>query len=96
MFQSTKSSSKFKKEYQEIKDYFGIDWNNVTWSDLRKPLYSALAASLFTSTTIDAGGIPKTTNSQAQFWAAKFRHGGTAANFTQLSNELEGKQSYMN
>jgi hypothetical protein len=29
------------------RDRFGIQWNNVQWSDLRKPLYSGLTAALF-------------------------------------------------
>jgi len=45
--QDTKSHPKLKNHYKKIKDQLGIDWTKVTWKDLRKPLYSALAARLF-------------------------------------------------
>jgi hypothetical protein len=35
-----------KKKYEIIKKELGIDWTKVKWEDLRKPLYSALAARL--------------------------------------------------
>jgi len=45
--QDTKSHPSLKTHYKKIKNELGIDWTKVTWKDLRKPLYSALAARLF-------------------------------------------------
>ena len=44
--QNTASHMKLAAKHQEIKEYFEIDWPSVTWMDLRKPLYSGLAARL--------------------------------------------------
>lgn len=45
--QDIKSHPKLKEHYKKIKQKTGIDWTKVTWEDLRKPLYSALAARLY-------------------------------------------------
>ena len=36
-----------RRYHARIKRHFGIDWARTTWYDLRKPLYSGLAARLF-------------------------------------------------
>jgi hypothetical protein len=45
--QDTKSHPNLKASYKLIKQETNIEWNKVTWKDLRKPLYGALAARLF-------------------------------------------------
>ena len=54
--------SKFRK----IKSNFGIDWPSVQWEDLRKPLFSALAARLKLSNV--PASIPSDLEGQASYW----------------------------
>ena len=44
--QNVASHPKLKKHFEKIKTDFGIDWSTVKYEDLRKPLYSAIAARL--------------------------------------------------
>ncbi|XP_071095524.1 uncharacterized protein [Haliotis cracherodii] len=57
-----------------IKSAFGIDWTRVSWSDLRKPLYSGLGAVLFIL-SLNRPSLPADTVSQAQFWSTDYRRG---------------------
>ena len=43
-----------------------IDWYQTTWEDLRKPLYSALAAMLYTFDQVFSLYCPR--NFSSQFW----------------------------
>ena len=54
--------------FNEIQRVFEINWQTVTWADLRKPLYSALAARLFLSNIAES--IPGSANvaDQARYW----------------------------
>ncbi|KAK7487973.1 hypothetical protein BaRGS_00020718 [Batillaria attramentaria] len=85
---STCSSSYIRATCDLIKQELGIDWTHVQWSDLRKPLYSGLAAALYTllKTQGNENNIPAEVSQQASFWSQNFHHGGTSssANFTQL------------
>ena len=70
-FNSTKDVSSHPalvKKHQKIKEEFNIDWSNVQWMDLRKPLYSGIAARLFLSNIVQA--IPPASDimGQAQYW----------------------------
>ena len=55
-----------RKYHAQIKKHFGIDWARTTWYDLRKPLYSGLAARLFL-VKIPAA-IPSDLPGQAAYW----------------------------
>ena len=54
LFDETKNTASHESSlaslYQDIQAKFSIDWAEVQWYDLRKPLYSALAARLYLST----------------------------------------------
>ena len=58
-----------------IQQQFGINWQTVTWNDLRRPLYSGLAAILY-SCVIENGAnntpIPQTMAAQANYWKQFF------------------------
>ncbi|XP_072041413.1 uncharacterized protein [Amphiura filiformis] len=45
-FESTQTQS-LSQIFPQIQQVFGITWQTVQWSDLRKPLYSAIAARMF-------------------------------------------------
>ena len=47
--QNTTKHPELTSQYQKIMEAFKINWLNITWEDLRVPLYSGLAARLFFS-----------------------------------------------
>ena len=53
-------------KFRNIKSNFDIDWPSVQWEDLRKPLFSALAARLKLSNV--AASIPRDVEGQASYW----------------------------
>lgn len=56
---------------EKIKACFGIDWSKTSWDDLRKPLYSGLAAMIVLETKTESIGFPKTAASQSQFFQSE-------------------------
>merc|ERR1719158_1123159 len=66
-FQVTQTSALVQKFMQPIRDALGVDWATVQWRDLRKPLYSGIAAmlSLIRSRGTD---IPRTKELQGLFY----------------------------
>ena len=66
-----KSHPDLVAKHEEIKRRFGIDWSEVQWSDLRKPVYSALAARLVLYNITDA--IPVELDGQAKYWNERYR-----------------------
>jgi hypothetical protein len=72
--QNTTSHPNLKKKYAIIKKELGIDWTKVKWEDLRKPLYSALAARLLL--TLALKPIPKDRKEQAVYWKDNFNKSG--------------------
>lgn len=68
--QDVKSHPKLKNKFKKIKERFGINWENVKWKDLRKPLYSAIAARLLLSNK--EGEIPDTLEGRAKYWKYKY------------------------
>lgn len=81
-------------KFQQIQLHFGINWLNVQWRELRKPLYSALAARLVTY--IAPRSIPSADDllGQAQFWVAHYNRDGDASEFVTTSSGLEGERMY--
>ena len=67
VFYSTKNSS--GTVLTEINSFFLIVWDNVTYEDLDKPLFSALAASIFIQDMQNSGNISiSTVNGQIDLW----------------------------
>jgi hypothetical protein len=64
--QDVESHPKLKKRFSKIEQELGIKWSEVTWEDLRKPLYSALAARLFLLNNPEE--IPEDLKGQAEYW----------------------------
>lgn len=68
--------------YELIMQEFGIDWHEVEWTDLRKPLYSGLAARLKLLNTQEP--IPCDVSGQAAYWKRHYNTelgGGTEQKF---------------
>lgn len=76
--------------YKIIQDVMHINWSDVRWTDLTKPLYSGIAAALYTILRRGSGEISWKSEEQGTFWATNF-HGGQsrAYNFTQLASILD-------
>ena len=66
---------------------FGITWSTMTWSDLRKPLYSAIAAGLVALNTNSASTFPVTVGEQAALYHSMY--GGDEAVFQALIKHLD-------
>ena len=66
--QDTRSHRNLLAKFEKIKKHFCIDWSEVTWEDLRKPLYSGLAARLVLS--IEPTALPPAhqIRKQAEYW----------------------------
>jgi hypothetical protein len=81
-----------KKAHEKIREEFGIDWNEVSFEDLGKPLISALAARLFLLTIPEK--IPDTLEGQAVYWKKHYntvKGKGTTKKFIEDNSiEVEG------
>ena len=64
-----------------IIEHLGIDWLSITWEDLRRPLYSGLAAML--ELLLAGESIPNDVAGQATFWLNHYHTGSlTVDDFT--------------
>ena len=88
MFDQTKSSS-LSGFHHEIQASFSIDWSSVTWVDLRKPLYSGIAARLYLQLKAGSVVIERSIEKQAEFWVDYYRPGEDKQTFIDLANRLE-------
>ncbi len=93
-FLNTKNTSRYARlagRFQQIEIQFGIDWSTVNWRELRKPVYSALAARLVLyvapATIPSADDLP----AQSQFWVSYYNSNGDASSFVTTSSGLQGE-----
>ena len=88
-FQDTKnlkSHPNLKNVYKKLYEKSKIDWNKVQYSDMTKPLYSALAARILLLNK--PGSIPSDEEGQAQYWKTHYNTssgGGTVEDFLNKS-----------
>lgn len=68
---------------QTIQDELNIDWTAVTWADLRKPLYSGLAAALYLMTRLGSStpDVPATLEGQEKLWLQQYHPGSPHRDF---------------
>ena len=92
-FNATKSGSQHLTALRaKIKASLNIDWLQVTWDDMRKPLYSAIAALLFIESAATEP-IPVKLEYQAAFWKKYYRANGDTDTFVLTAQTMiEGKQ----
>ena len=93
-FRSTQNTNAFARlpaKIEQIEELLQIDWLDAEWSDLRKPLYSALAARLIIFNAPTSVPPPNDLAGQAQFWVEYYNRNGEAPNFVTTSTGLEGK-----
>lgn len=95
MLQRTQSERQhLAQQYDLIRNKLGIEWPSVTGDDMRRPLYSALAAALFLTLEGSPVTVPLTVEGQAAFWLSHYRHpaagsGLTEQNFTEPVKNLQ-------
>ena len=78
---NTGSNPGLTAKYEQIQVNWGIGWPSVMWSDLRKPFYSGLAASLILSTINESIPLATEVEIQGNYW--KTHYNGNAANTVQ-------------
>ena len=77
-----------------IKEDFDIEWSSVKWSDLTKPLYSAIAARFYISLQLNSvnklfDDIARDIPGQAKFWKDSYRDGGDVSQFEERARRMQ-------
>ncbi|KAL8561175.1 hypothetical protein ACOMHN_029246 [Nucella lapillus] len=70
-------SASLSYQYSLVRSKLGIDWSTVTWADMRKPLYSALAAAMLLTLEGAPMNVPVAVDMQANYWLTHYRKGQT-------------------
>lgn len=91
MTKNTAQYTRLPAKFQQIQLHFGISWLNVQWRELRKPLYSALAARLVIYIAPQSIPTADDLQGQAQFWVVYYNRDGDATEFVTTSRGLEGE-----
>ena len=97
--QDTTSHPGLNAKFDEIQRKFGINWREVKWEDLRKPLYSGLAARLFLSNIPKDIPIASDIRAQGQYWKEHYNTAdgaGTVDKFVEDIEALLKKESKYN
>lgn len=68
----TSSHPALVNKFAAIEESFGIDWRQVVWEDLLRPLYSGLAARLFLSNIAATIPLAGNTEEQAAYWKTHY------------------------
>lgn len=89
--QDNASHPRLVSKFQEIQRHFGIDWPSVQWENLRKPLYSGIAARLFLSNVAESIPLASDVAGQASYWKRHYNTesgAGTEARFTCFCSDI--------
>ena len=71
-----------------IQKELGIDWTQANYTDLRKPLYSALAAVLYLESRLgNPPNISASIEEQADLWSHYYHFGNPVRNYSALADE---------
>ena len=90
--QNTAANPGLLQLYPQLMASFGIDWPNATtWADLRRPLFSALAARLFFTTVSDPIPVAGDLRGQGEYWKNNYNSDAadTVQGFIDSITELE-------
>ncbi|KAL3871108.1 hypothetical protein ACJMK2_039127 [Sinanodonta woodiana] len=86
-FETTKSSHSLTQFRTQIEQRLGIKWSNITWTELKQPLFSGLASGLLTVHYAGNQGVPNSVEDQGSFLA---HHSNKDANeFIKAVHNLE-------
>ena len=88
--QRVDKNPRLRAKLSDIQKLFSVDWSSARWSDLRKPLYSAIASRLVLYNVPRAIPMADDISGQAELWANYYRRGGSVSEFVTVANELEG------
>ena len=64
--QNVASHPGLKGKFEKIQTATGISWQDTSWDDLQKPMYSGIAARLYVSNI--PAPIPTDVRGQAEYW----------------------------
>ena len=78
---ATRSAPELANERQQILLSFNIVWSSVIWADLRRPLYSGLAARLLLSKVSQEIPLASEITQQANYWKQHYNQNGTVQQF---------------
>lgn len=92
-FESTKHCYGIEDMCQAIQEKLNIDWRAVAWTDLTKPLYSGLAASLRLQ-QIAGNNTPGVLERQADFWVDNYHKGQSPHYFISEVNQIDESKVY--
>ncbi len=81
--------------FQQIDSVFAISWNTVEWNDLRKPLYSALAARIYLFNVPESIPSVVSVQSQAEYWRRNYNTAGSTTAFVSAVNQLDSLQGML-
>lgn len=87
-FLETQNKASLQSSYDVIRNVLHINWSAVSWTDLIKPLYSGIAAALYTLLKSN-GQLSWNAEEQGNFWAQNFHGGASAFNFTTQASVLD-------
>ena len=94
--QDASSHPALTAKFQKIQEFFGIDWSQFQWEDLRKPLYSGLAARLRLSNVFAPIPMASDIRAQGQYWKTYYNTpagAGTVDKFVEDVEALLEKES---
>lgn len=98
MFRRTQTeANQLSFQYASILNKLGIDWSQVKWTDLRKPLYSALAAALFLTLEGGPQNVPASVSAQGNYWLQNYHQNQTnhtAQNYSTIVEKFQHSKTY--
>lgn len=89
--QDTTANPELLQTYQQLQVTFLIGWPNVTWADLRRPLFSALAARLYFTIVDEPIPLAGDLRGQGEYWKNNYNSNDedTVQEFIDTINALE-------
>jgi len=87
----TSLNSRLPAKLGQIENLLRISWSEAEWEDLRKPLYSAIAARLVLYLVDRAIPNSNSVQAQAEFWRQNYNEAGSVSDFISLTSGLESK-----
>ena len=87
--QDTRAHPRLRGRFDRIQEKFGIDWRQVQWQDLRKPLYSGLAARLFLSNIPASIPAASDLRAQGQYWKVHYNSASGAGTVDKFVRDVQ-------
>ena len=80
-----KYGKRLKKIQKVVRRKFGITWSRMSYDELRRPMYSLIAARMYLHIILK-DGIPRGANSQGKLWSTYYHNCGVTNPY--LANRL--------